>query len=543
MKAKFILLFAVSLTPMVLCAQNDYWFQKGVNAANPNEKIEYFTKSIEKELANAATYFKRGLVKNDLQDFQGAIADYSKVIELDLKDTDTYYNCGKAKFLIQDYKGALADFDKTIEIDLNNFDAILFHSIVNADLQDNNSDGVVIKTTYGIPETSVMGTGCILKGGYVITCAHIIRSNKNIKEILISTIDSEYYCNQLYYIDRFVDLALLRVDNLPKDIGFELHDYEDGKITNSVIEAEILKMEIIGNPMTFKKEPIIISKFEDDSSYAFLNSILLSGYNTIYEVKPGNSGSPIIFDNKIIGMVFGGIPFCKIPYLNGAIISTEYLTYIIKHIEDFKPFSINNIPEKTQIYSLSGTVIGNSNLIETEKSKLTGNVDLSYDSSSVHFSIKENLLNGLLKIQIGNIPFIEINFNDGEKNGEIKIFSLLNYLRIKGEFENDIAIGDWKIYNGYNEQIASVPYDQLNLYHLYEDLVRATSTEYILKYKKDGMNFSPSKFITYFVDDLRIKLENEKLSNNFEVIFKLPSCLELENLDRLANSALEYSKL
>ncbi|MDP5052886.1 MAG: tetratricopeptide repeat protein, partial [Congregibacter sp.] len=42
-------------------------------------------------------YLSRGAAKYELQDYRGAIADFTKVIELDLKNSDAYSNRGVAK--------------------------------------------------------------------------------------------------------------------------------------------------------------------------------------------------------------------------------------------------------------------------------------------------------------------------------------------------------------------------------------------------------------------------------------------------------------
>ena len=66
---------------------------------------------------SAEGYFDRGNSKYDLQDYRGAIQDYSKAIELDPSDAEAYYNRGLAKRKLQDYRGAIQDYSKAIELD------------------------------------------------------------------------------------------------------------------------------------------------------------------------------------------------------------------------------------------------------------------------------------------------------------------------------------------------------------------------------------------------------------------------------------------
>ena len=67
----------------------------------------------------AETYYNRGNSKINLQDYRGAIADYSKAIELNPNYNNAYHNRGGAKGNLQDYRGAIADLSKAIELNPN----------------------------------------------------------------------------------------------------------------------------------------------------------------------------------------------------------------------------------------------------------------------------------------------------------------------------------------------------------------------------------------------------------------------------------------
>ncbi len=62
------------------------------------------------------SFFLRGVAKHNLQDYRGAIADYSKAIEIDPNYAEAYFKRGNAKYDFQDYKGAIADYSRAIEI-------------------------------------------------------------------------------------------------------------------------------------------------------------------------------------------------------------------------------------------------------------------------------------------------------------------------------------------------------------------------------------------------------------------------------------------
>ena len=76
--------------------------------------ISLYTYGQRKE---ANKYISKGIAKTRLQDYNGAIADYSKAIKLDSNWAMTYYNRGLAKIEIQDYRGAILDFNIAEDIE------------------------------------------------------------------------------------------------------------------------------------------------------------------------------------------------------------------------------------------------------------------------------------------------------------------------------------------------------------------------------------------------------------------------------------------
>jgi tetratricopeptide (TPR) repeat protein len=105
------------LIPVMMCAQDTNWFQKGLKEKDPVKQVECFTQSIELESDQFAAYFCRASARLGLGDIQGAIDDYTRCIEIDPDDAAVYYNRGMAKKRIApDYQGAVADVNKTCEI-------------------------------------------------------------------------------------------------------------------------------------------------------------------------------------------------------------------------------------------------------------------------------------------------------------------------------------------------------------------------------------------------------------------------------------------
>jgi tetratricopeptide (TPR) repeat protein len=72
---------------------------------------------------SANEYYNRGISKDDLQYYLGAIADFNKAIELNPNNANSYYYRGNAKLKLEDYRGSIPDFNKSIELNPNLADA------------------------------------------------------------------------------------------------------------------------------------------------------------------------------------------------------------------------------------------------------------------------------------------------------------------------------------------------------------------------------------------------------------------------------------
>ncbi len=134
MKKTFIILIFL-LLHATSYGQANKFFRQATNTTDLNEKIELYTKVIELEPKNLDAYFYRGLAKNDLGDYSGAIVDYSKIIVLE-PDADTYYNRGNARYSLKDFEGAQEDYQDAYKLDSNFLDALYSLGCVKYDIGD-----------------------------------------------------------------------------------------------------------------------------------------------------------------------------------------------------------------------------------------------------------------------------------------------------------------------------------------------------------------------------------------------------------------------
>ena len=81
--------------------------------------IADYTRAIEIDPNNSNTAFNYSQIafaKRSLYDNKGALADYNKAIELRPNNKYYYKSRGYTKFILKDYYGAVADYTKGIEI-------------------------------------------------------------------------------------------------------------------------------------------------------------------------------------------------------------------------------------------------------------------------------------------------------------------------------------------------------------------------------------------------------------------------------------------
>jgi tetratricopeptide (TPR) repeat protein len=137
MKAKVVFFIIVMFVPVMLQAQNESWYQKGRDATNPLEMVQFYTKSLETEGTSVCTYYYRGIAKLELNDFNGAEDDFTNAIRTEFKShpgaqnkTDSmntkdcrersYFYSGSTNYNLQNYQAAIKDFSQFIIIDTEN---------------------------------------------------------------------------------------------------------------------------------------------------------------------------------------------------------------------------------------------------------------------------------------------------------------------------------------------------------------------------------------------------------------------------------------
>ena len=97
-----------------LGVKDEYYFYSALIEKDLNIKKELYTNALEVNPEFLDAYINRGLVFNELKNYEASISDYDKAIELDGKCALAYNNRGYSKFLKGDFDGALQDYNKAI---------------------------------------------------------------------------------------------------------------------------------------------------------------------------------------------------------------------------------------------------------------------------------------------------------------------------------------------------------------------------------------------------------------------------------------------
>lgn len=104
---RILYLITVLLIATIGCSNSNVDRDKSENRQNPSTAVEYYNRGCNKMMA----YTK---------DNMGAIADFSEAIWLDPDFISAYSNRAYVKAELQDYRGAILDYTKAIEISIAN---------------------------------------------------------------------------------------------------------------------------------------------------------------------------------------------------------------------------------------------------------------------------------------------------------------------------------------------------------------------------------------------------------------------------------------
>ena len=107
-------------------------------------------------------YFNRALTRYELDDKQGAIADYTQVIQINPDHDTAYNNCGLVRYEMGNREGAVADLNRAILINPCNSIAFCNRGIIRAEL--GNPMGAIEDYSYAIHANSTCAPAYFQRG-------------------------------------------------------------------------------------------------------------------------------------------------------------------------------------------------------------------------------------------------------------------------------------------------------------------------------------------------------------------------------------------
>lgn len=108
---------------------------------SPEEALTCLDCAINFVSENVELYMQRAEVKEELEDFQGAIDDYSTILE-HVQFVDAYGLRGNARMMVGDVAGALEDFKTIIKLDPDNINAKKAYISIKANQLPNGLQGM-----------------------------------------------------------------------------------------------------------------------------------------------------------------------------------------------------------------------------------------------------------------------------------------------------------------------------------------------------------------------------------------------------------------
>jgi tetratricopeptide (TPR) repeat protein len=116
---------AVKTAPTVqeeeLTAQQ--WFERGIDAADLDEQVRFYTKAIRLKPDYANAFVNRGAARHEKGDTEGALEDFNEAIRFQPGHAIAFYNRGIARRAKGDLEGGLEDYSEAIRLQPDYADA------------------------------------------------------------------------------------------------------------------------------------------------------------------------------------------------------------------------------------------------------------------------------------------------------------------------------------------------------------------------------------------------------------------------------------
>jgi len=336
---------------------------------------------------------------------------------------------------------------------------------------------------------SSSGSGCIIRGNRILTNAHVV-SDQTFIQVRKSG-EAKKYVAQVEIVAHECDLALLRVED---DSFFNGTDpLELGSLANIGDTVAVYGFPKGGDKLSITEG--VVSRVEH-THYAHSGAFLLT-CQIDAAINAGNSGGPVIRNNKIVGIAFQGLN-PKSTQNIGYMIPVPVISHFLKDREDGKYDGIPNLAISFQ-YMESPDLRAKFSLVKEQTGVLVVKI---YPGSSARGILEPGDV--ILSIEGSNIE------NDGTvefRNGERTSFAYV----LQNKYINDTVelsiLREGKIINVqitltdlfyHDFLVPRAQYDVAPSYYIVGGFVFVPLTEnYLRENGKDWDIYSESNLLNY----------------------------------------------
>jgi len=178
---------------------------------------------------------------------------------------------------------------------------------------------------------SSTGSGCVIRGERILTNAHVVSNQKFLQVQKYG--DPKRYNASVLHVSHEADIALLTVED--KSFFSHIEPLDFGTLPETLQEVLVYGFPTGGDALSITKgifSRIVYQEYVHSNNYHIAGQIDAA-------VNPGNSGGPVIVDNKIVGVVMQTL---KNTENIGYMIPNPAIEHFLKDIEDG---SFNDSPE------------------------------------------------------------------------------------------------------------------------------------------------------------------------------------------------------
>ena len=183
------------------------------------------------------------------------------------------------------------------------------------------------------------GSGTVISENRILTNAHVVANAKYIQVQKYN--DPNKYIAKVSFISHYADLAILTL----KETAFfeDLHAIEIGKLPKLHQAVAVYGYPLGGESLSITQG--VLSRVEQQF-YAHANSYLLAGQIDA-AINSGNSGGPVIVNNKIVGVVMQSIS-AGIAANVGYFIPPSIIQHVLKDSKKSKNIGFPELGFRTQ---------------------------------------------------------------------------------------------------------------------------------------------------------------------------------------------------